>query len=276
VDAGTRSLGHHVDVAFYAQHQLEVLDPSRSVLEELEAVAKLDDHPRLRAHLGAFLFSGDDVAKRVSVLSGGEKARLALARMLLRPANFLVMDEPTNHLDLAACEVLESALGEYRGTLLFVSHDRILIDAIATRVVEVQGGALTDHLGGYSAWRRAAAAREARGEAAPAPASAASGSARAGEGREERMARREREKAASRELARDRRRLAGLEAEIASLEAELEALAAKLAAPEIWRDGAAARALEAGHQALREELAGRYREWEALAASVERPDAERP
>jgi ATP-binding cassette subfamily F protein 3 len=209
-DAGTRTLGHHVEVAFYAQHQLEVLDPARTVLEELARVARTEDVPRLRGHLGAFLFSGDEVEKRVAVLSGGEKARLALARMLLRPANFLVMDEPTNHLDLAACEVLEAALGAYAGTLLFISHDRALIDAIATRVVEVRDGRLADHFGGeaarpprseaepsegllagalppssppgYASWCRPAAAREAAAGSGESPASAgarASRSARA-------------------------------------------------------------------------------------------------
>jgi ATP-binding cassette subfamily F protein 3 len=280
-DAGTRALGHHVEVAFYAQHQLEVLDPSRSVLEELEAVAHTDDVPRLRGHLGAFLFPGDDVGKRVSVLSGGEKARLALARMLLRPANFLVMDEPTNHLDLAACEVLESALGEYTGTLLFISHDRSLIDALATRVVEVRDGALTDHLGGYAEWRRAAAAAEAGAApesraALPAAQAAGAASPEARATRGERAGRREREKAAARDLARARRRLAALEAEVASQEARLEELAARLAAPELWRDGAAARALESEHEALREALAVRYREWEQLAAELEAGDGAEP
>ncbi len=274
VDAGTRTLGHHVETAFYAQHQLEVLDPTGTVLSELERVARTEDVPRLRGHLGAFLFSGDDVGKRVSVLSGGEKARLALARMLLRPANFLVMDEPTNHLDIAACEVLEEALDAYGGTLLFISHDRSLIDAIATRVVEVRDGKLTDHLGGYAAWRRAAAERDpaaARpsgtrakraegGDAAPADASLA---------REERIARRERDKAAARDLARARRRLAELEGEIEVHEQRLEGLGARLAVPDVWRDAAAARDLEAEHEMLRNGLESRYREWEDLASQLE-------
>jgi ATP-binding cassette subfamily F protein 3 len=278
VDAGTRSLGHRVEVAFYAQHQLEVLDPARTVLEEIERVAHTGDVPRLRAHLGAFLFSGDDVAKRVSVLSGGEKARLALARMLLRPANFLVMDEPTNHLDLAACEVLEAALGAYAGTLLFISHDRSLIDAIATRVVEVRGGELADHLGGYEAWRRAEAERggePADGPGRGRPPGAAPACAEAVP-REERIARREREKAAARDLARARRRLGALEQEIAGQEARLEALAERLAEPGVWRDGAAARALEAEHESLREALAARYREWEELAAELESGESTEP
>lgn len=115
-DSGTRELGYRVKPAFYAQHQLEDLNASRSVFEELESVARYDDHSRLRGHLGAFLFSGDDIQKKVSVLSGGEKARLALAKMLLRPSNFLVLDEPTNHLDVVACEVLEGALRDYEGS----------------------------------------------------------------------------------------------------------------------------------------------------------------
>ena len=271
-DSGERSLGHQVEVAFYAQHQLEVLDPARSVLEELERVAQTEDVPRLRSHLGAFLFSGDDVAKKVSVLSGGEKARLALARMLLRPANFLVMDEPTNHLDLAACEVLEAALAGYAGTLLFISHDRSLIEALATRVVEVRDGTLTDHLGGYASWRRFAE----RAAAPDAPVAAAATAADAGAAeRERRIARREGEKEMARRLARERRRLAALEQEIADSEARLEELGARLAAPELWRDGAAARALEAEHEALREGLAQRYGEWEALAAELEAGEAPR-
>jgi len=269
-DAGERILGHHVEVAFYAQHQLEVLDPGRTVLEELERVAHTDDVPRLRSHLGAFLFSGDDVSKRVFVLSGGEKARLALARMLLRPANFLVMDEPTNHLDLAACEVLEAALGDYAGTLLFISHDRSLIDALATRVVEVRDGVLTDHLGGWSAWRQAAASGPGVGPAAARAAPGAGAGPETGAAtREQRIARRESEKEAARQLARGRRRLATLEQEIASHEARLEGLGTQLADPELWRDGASARALEAEHEVLREGLAARYREWEGLAADLE-------
>jgi ATP-binding cassette subfamily F protein 3 len=110
----------------------------------------------LRAHLGAFLFTGDDVGKKVAVLSGGEKARLALAALLLRPRNFLVLDEPTNHLDVESCAVLEDALRGYTGTMLFISHDRDFIDALATRVVEVREGALRSFPGNYSDYHRAA------------------------------------------------------------------------------------------------------------------------
>jgi ATP-binding cassette subfamily F protein 3 len=273
-DAGRRELGHRVKVAFYAQHQLEALDASRTVLEELESVARFDDHPRLRGHLGAFLFSGDDVQKKVSVLSGGEKARLALAKMLLRPANFLVLDEPTNHLDVAACEVLEQALQSYRGTLLFISHDRTLIDAVATKVVEVRAGRLDEFLGTYSEWANrsleegladgtpeAAAEGSAAAEASPPAAKPAT--------KAERIAAREREKRLARRLARARKRLAALEDEIAEGEERVEELGHRLGDPDVYRDGEAVRALEAERQERRDAVEALYRHWERVAAEIE-------
>ena len=148
-DAGERALGTHVEVHYYAQHQLDALDPTRTMLEELEAVAPGLGHTRLRTILGSFLFSGDAVEKRISVLSGGEKARVALAKMLVHPAALLCLDEPTNHLDLASREVLEEALAAFPATIVFISHDRYFINRIATRVVHVDRGRLTDYLGGY-------------------------------------------------------------------------------------------------------------------------------
>ncbi len=148
-DRGERLLGSHVEVQYYAQHQLDALDPTRTVLEELEHAAPEAQISRLRTILGSFLFSGDAVGKKVAVLSGGEKARLALAKMLARPAALLCMDEPTNHLDLASKEVLEDALSGFTGTIVFISHDRYFINRIATQVVEVARGQLTTHLGTY-------------------------------------------------------------------------------------------------------------------------------
>jgi ATP-binding cassette subfamily F protein 3 len=162
LDGGGRMLGVHVDVHYYAQHQLDALTPDHTVLEELTAAAPELGHTRLRTILGAFLFSGDGVDKRVRVLSGGEKARLALARMLVRPAALLCLDEPTNHLDLASREVLEDALAEFPGTIVFISHDRYFINRMATRIVDIHGGCLTSHLGDYDAYL---AATEAAGAA---------------------------------------------------------------------------------------------------------------
>jgi ATP-binding cassette subfamily F protein 3 len=264
-EAGERQLGHKVQVALFGQHQLEVLDPRRTVLEELEHVAHTEDIPRLRGHLGAFLFSGDDVEKKVSVLSGGEKARLALARLLLRPANFLVLDEPTNHLDLAACEVLEQALAGYAGTLLFISHDRTLINALATRIVEVRAGVLREFAGNYD--RYLDAATEAPAMAAPEPAEGEA--APAANSKRERIAERERSREQVRHTRRAQRRLATLEAEIAALEGELEALSERLGAPEVYRDGEVVRAIEAERGEIRASLGRLYSEWEGLAAELE-------
>src|SRR5581483_2756329 len=160
-ERGERVLGAGVDVHYFAQHQLDALDPGRTVLEEMEAVAPEAARTRLRTLLGAFLFSGDAVEKKVAVLSGGEKARLALARMLVRPAALLCLDEPTNHLDLASRDVLEAALAAFPGTIVFISHDRYFINRIATSVLEVTGGTLTSYPGGYDDYLAARAASPA-------------------------------------------------------------------------------------------------------------------
>ncbi len=280
-EAGERRLGHNAHVAFYAQHQLEALTPSRTVLEELAHDAALEDHPRLRGHLGAFLFSGDDVAKKVSVLSGGEKARLALAKLLLRPSNVLVLDEPTNHLDVQACEVLEDALAAYRGTLVLISHDRDFLNAIASRVVEVRAGQLREFPGNYDAYlARLRGPAESASQATPqAPRSGARSEAKPSEvpGRKpsEVPGRKPSEvpgREARRELARAKRRLERLEGEIAEREAELEALSFRLADPAVWADPEQGRRLAADRETLQATLAGLYPEWERLALEAE-PEA---
>jgi len=148
-DAGARISGHQVVLDYFAQDQAAALDPTHTVHEEMSAASPVQMVPMIRHILGGFLFSGDDVYKRVGVLSGGERNRLALAKMLLSPSNLLLLDEPTNHLDLDSKEVLLDALMDYGGTLIFVSHDRYFVDRLASKVIEVGGGQALLYPGGY-------------------------------------------------------------------------------------------------------------------------------
>ncbi|MEP7146385.1 MAG: ATP-binding cassette domain-containing protein, partial [bacterium] len=139
--------GHMVDIKFYAQNQAEVLNPAFTVLETMEQSASGEIMKNLRTILGSFLFRGDDVFKKVGVLSGGEKSRLALAKMLIEPSNFLILDEPTNHLDMRSKEVLMNALKKYNGTVLLVSHDREFVDGIVSKVIEVKNKKIRTYIG---------------------------------------------------------------------------------------------------------------------------------
>ena len=141
-DGGTRTLGHQVIIEYFAQDEAVRLDPSLTVYETLEAGSPNDMVPAIRNILGGFLFSGDDIYKKAAVLSGGERTRLAVARMLLRPSNTLLMDEPTNHLDLDSKDVLLDALEDYGGTLIIVSHDLTTIRAYCKRCAVVHQGRL--------------------------------------------------------------------------------------------------------------------------------------
>jgi ATP-binding cassette subfamily F protein 3 len=288
-----------VEVQYYAQHQLDALDPSRTVLEELEHAAPEAQISRLRTILGSFLFSGDAVEKKVAVLSGGEKARLALAKMLARPAALLCMDEPTNHLDLASKEVLEEALGNFTGTIVFISHDRYFINRIATQVVEVAHGHLTTHLGTYDDYlahkARAAAlpppaeTTETTRSTAPKPASrdqatvgpsrvaAAGGSAGAISGPPQLKSlkngtkdsttadRRKSTKSLDREIKAIKVRLGTVETQIHEMEARLQEIGLALADPDLYRDGDRARDIAQARRDTEERVAWLMKEWEELS-----------
>jgi ATP-binding cassette subfamily F protein 3 len=167
LDGGERTVGHNVRIGYFAQDNAESLEDGRAVLDEVMSVATVDTAPHVRGLLGAFLFSGDAVEKRVGVLSGGERSRLALAKLLLEPVNCLLLDEPTNHLDLTAKEILLDALLAYGGSIVIVAHDRYILDRLPTQVIEVGHGRAERHLGNYEDYlRQKAAADDAAAAAA--------------------------------------------------------------------------------------------------------------
>src|ERR1041384_151277 len=147
--SGERTLGHNVKSGYYAQNRVEMLRPERTVLDEALDTPQRVTEQSVRTLLGCFLFRGDDVFKKVSVLSGGEKSRLALVKLLLDPPNLLLMDEPTTHLDMSSIDALAFALDQFEGTLIFISHDVYFIRALANHVVHVNAGQLTHYPGGY-------------------------------------------------------------------------------------------------------------------------------
>ncbi|MDP9230260.1 MAG: ATP-binding cassette domain-containing protein, partial [Bacteroidota bacterium] len=146
---GDRKWGHNVEESFYAQHQLEALDINNTVLDEMKACGSQKTELELRTLLGCFLFSGDDVEKKIKVLSGGEKARVALAKTMVSKANFLMLDEPTNHLDMHSCDLLIEALNKYEGSLILVSHDRFFISKTANKIWEIIDQQVKEFNGGY-------------------------------------------------------------------------------------------------------------------------------
>ena len=146
--SGTLDIGHNISIGYFAQNQAQKLDMTKTVFETVDDVATGDIRTKLKDLLAAFLFRGDDIDKKVSVLSGGEKTRLAMAKLLLEPKNFLILDEPTNHLDMRTKEVLKNALKDFRGTVIIVSHDRDFLDGLVDKVYEFGGGKVREHIGG--------------------------------------------------------------------------------------------------------------------------------
>ncbi|MCL6587154.1 MAG: ABC-F type ribosomal protection protein [Anoxybacillus sp.] len=249
--------GSNVQIGYYDQNQAR-LSSNKRVLEELWDEYPLKSEKEIRTVLGNFLFSGDDVLKPVSALSGGEKARLALAKLMMQKANFLILDEPTNHLDLDSKEVLENALIDYPGTILFVSHDRYFINRIATKVYELTKDGITEYLGDYDYYITKKAEMLELERLA----------------REEKQLKSSMDKQAyeqekeAKKLERQRkRRIEEIEAEIAQLEEAIANMEQQLCEPSVYEDFQKAQQLTKENEEMKEKLETLLTEWEALHTS---------
>ena len=284
--SGTITEGHKVGIAYFSQTHADELDPTKTVLGTMEGSVTAAAAGNLRTLLGAFLFRGDDVFKSVSVLSGGERGRLALARMLLQPANFLILDEPTNHLDLQSQEVLQRALADYSGAFAIVSHNRSFLDPIVTKVLEfIPGqkpklyyGNVSDYLEKKKADMELEAGRSNPASSPSGKGPAASSSATSAESGANRKEQRRLEAKAREERAQKLRPLKkefeAVEAEIAKLEEEKLVLDAKLADPEFFKKGEEASVAMKRYSEIEALLESRVSKWGDLSDKIEKLDGE--
>lgn len=287
VQKGERITGHNVKTGYYSQNRVEMLEPSRTVLQEVLSLEHPPPEQTARTVLGSFLFTGDNVFKTVGVLSGGEKSRLALAKLLLDPPNLLLMDEPTTHLDMASIDALIEALAAYEGTLVFISHDVYFIRALAKTVLHIDAGRLTLHAGDYDYYlERSGAGSEQAGliAAGQEPAQAGMGDHRPpanSSGRAERkpsifkskeQKRREAEERQARSKARKEagQRARQLESRILELEERQKSLAAQLEDPAVYEPGGEAVKLNRELSDTARELAHVEQEWEEALRQLEK------
>src|ERR1051325_4721003 len=259
---GQLTIGHNVDIGYYAQNQAETLDGERTVLETIDEVAVGDIRKNIRSLLGSFLFSGDDVDKKVKVLSGGEKGRLAMCKLLLQPHSLLVLDEPTNHLDMRSKEVLKNALMKYDGTLIVVSHDRDFLQGLTSHVFEFKGGKVKQYIGDvneYLASRKMQSFKqlEKKEELLQKPEAKIQKNA---ENKEEQEQRKQKEK----ELKNLQNAISKAEKEIEKLEREIRIFDAKLMDPSKYQEIMNDKAAFARYEEAKKLLEAEMKKWEEL------------
>lgn len=280
--SGVMKLGHHVDVSYFSQTHADELNPERTVLQTVEETASREAAANLRTLLGCFLFRGDDVFKQVKVLSGGERSRLALARMLLRPANFLVLDEPTNHLDIQSQEVLQRALLEYTGTYVIVSHNRSFLDPIVTKTLEFLVGKQPRMFHGNVSYYLEKKAEEEAAAAKAASPTTAGGAAVAGNSghkgggnrKEQRRLESQKRQEKAKKLKPLQARLDEVEARITEIETTKANLMEKMGDPSFFNDRDAAKVTAQAFKAAEQDLENAYTDWATVSDELERAEAQ--
>jgi len=277
-DAGKIKIGTGVEVGYYAQHHADTLDMDATVYEIVQRAAPDAAPARVRSMCGAFMFSGDDIEKKARVLSGGERARVALARLCIAPGSLMLMDEPTNHLDLASSEALTASLATFEGTLVFVSHNRSLIRSLATRIWNVEAGRVETYPGTLDEYMYSMAQRRAiagGGEAKPNKAAKATAPAKPDEDDKTRKRREaeQRQKKATK-LGPLEKQVAQLEERIAALEAEQKMRSVELSDPSVYDDAARRNKLLNDYQASAAKLEELTARWEKSMAELESARAE--
>jgi ATP-binding cassette subfamily F protein 3 len=263
---GMLKIGHNVNIGYYAQNQAETLDGEATVFETIDEVAVGDARKNVRSLLGSFLFSGDDVDKKVKVLSGGEKGRLAMCKLLLQPYSLLVLDEPTNHLDMRSKEVLKSALMRYDGTLIVVSHDRDFLQGLTTKVFEFKGGTIKPHIGDvndYLAIRKIESFKDL--EQKTKQAKVATAAAPVAESKVNHEEQKQKEK----ELRSLQNQVSKSEQEIARLEMEIKKVDDKLLDPEQYNVVVSDKEMFSRYETMKKQLEAEMAKWEDLQGKTE-------
>ena len=267
-EQGKVKQGHQVQLAYFAQNQSELLDGELTLLQTIEQAAGPETHGKARDLLGAFLFGGDAVEKKVKVLSGGEKGRLALCKLLLRPANVLVLDEPTNHLDIRGKEILKQAILNYDGTVILVSHDREFLDGLVTKVYEFKSGGIKEHLGGIQDFLKSKSAADFR-DFESGGVSSSSQDKDQGKAAKSSGNTYEERKALDKAIRKQSNALGKLEREVEELEEKLKALDAQLADPALFKQLTAEPDFYQKYDADRAKLEEKMAAWEQVGEELD-------
>ena len=268
IDSGNREVGHNVTTSYFAQHQADELDLSKTAFDVMREAAPGATETRIRTILGCFLFRGEDVFKKVSVLSGGEKSRLALARMLLSPANFLIFDEPTNHLDMQSKEILQQALNQYAGTFIIVSHDVDFLDPIVSKVLEVQPNDTRTYLGNVSYYLDKKKEEQQFGSESGTTSSQETEEDKNLSRKEERRIEAEQRQQKYKKLKPFKSDFERYETKIEKLEERKTAIEASMAEPDFYDDNERVKAMSLEYDKLKAELVEVYAKWETLAEKI--------